>query len=174
MDFFVFALIYIAAIYIIYYAVRLLLQFLFGDISKNWVSLIYKNHSEVNLAKVNNFIAAGNLPNEDFSHWEMVAIFGSLLSEEDVSAVVKKAEIYGDQGWEKMFDYDFYNEIANVARKVSSKGKKKNARKLLMFGQRLAQLYNEQEWAERYFQMLNREHAERTDLEWDASRRTKL
>ena len=174
MNFVLFALIYLAAIYAIYYATRFLSQIMFGKISNDWVSLIYKNHSEVNLAKVKKFITTGTFPEENFNHWEMVATFGLLLLENDVSSAVKKAKIYGNQGWEKMFNYDFYNEIANAAEKISNKGKKKRTRNLLIFGQRLSETYDEQEWSKRYLHMLNQEHAARANLEWDASRRTKL
>ena len=88
----------------------------------------------------------------------MVAVFGTLLLEEEVMEVIRKAEIYGNQGWEKKYNYDFYDVLGRTAVSISRKGKKKSARKLLMFVQRLAEMYVETNWTSQYKKILEREY----------------
>jgi hypothetical protein len=149
MDFSI-ALILLVVIIIAYFPTRQL----FIEGSRNWVKLIYSKHPEVDFSKVKQFVLTKKMPTEEFTYWEIVAVFGLLLKKEDVSAVHKKATLYGGQGWDKKYNYDFYNEILITAKKISLKGKKESARRLLMLGKRLAENYNENEWAERYWQIL--------------------
>ncbi len=156
--------------YAIYYGTRFLLRFLFKRKPQNWVTQNYKRHAGVDLAKVDKVVAGGILPTEEFSHWEMVAVFGSLLLKTEVPDVIRKAEVFGNQGWRKSFNYDFYDEIASVAKKISAQGYKKSARELIMFGQRLAEMYGERNWIELYRKILDEQFAEQANIEWDATR----
>jgi hypothetical protein len=157
--------------YAIYYGVRFLLRSIFERKPKNWVTQHYRNHSAVDLAKVHRVITIGSLPAEEFSHAEIVAVFGLLLLKTEVPDVLRRAESFGNQGWQKHFTYDFYDEIASVAKKISARGYKKSARELIMFGQRLAELYGEKEWIASCRKLLDEQLAELSNLEWDFTRR---
>ena len=157
--------------YTVYYGVRFLLKFIFERQPKNWVTLNYKKHSGVDFEKVNRVILTGILPAEEFTHWEMVAVFGLLLISTEVPEVLQKAEVFGNQGWRKNFNYDFYEEITRMAKKISAQGYKKSARELIMFGQRLAELYSESDSIKQYRKLLDEQLAELSNLEWDFSRR---
>ena len=163
----------IGGTYAIYYGVRFLLNLVLKREHKNWVTQNYKKHSGVNLSRVNKVVTSGALPVEELSHWEMVAVFGLLLLKTEVPDVIQRAEVFGNQGWRKHFNYEFYDEISNMAKKISGQGYKKNARKLIMFGQRLAELYNEKYWGEQYRKILDEQLSELSDLEWDFTRGAK-
>jgi len=156
--------------YAIYYGVRFLFKLIFARQPKNWVTQNYKKHPGVDLSKVNRFITSGILPAEEFSHWEMVAAFGLLMLKTEVPDVLQKAELFGNQGWKKNYGYDFYEEIATRALKISAQGYKKNARKLIMFGQRLTEMYGEKVWIEKYEKILDEQLSELSTLEWDFTR----
>jgi hypothetical protein len=153
--------------YAIYFGVRFLLRSIFERKPKNWVTQHYGNHSGVDLDKVHHVITNGSLPTEEFSHAEMVAVFGLLLLKTEVADVMSRAESFSDQGWRKHFTYDFYSEIALVARRISARGYKKSARELIMFGQRLAELYGEREWIASCRKLLDEQLAELSNLEWE-------
>ena len=170
LDVIMLAVFVVGGSYAIYYGVRFLLKSIFEREPKNWVTQNYKKHSGVNFGKVNRVITGGIPPTEELSHWEMVAVFGLLLLKTEVPDVIRKAEIFGNQGWRKKFNYDFYDEIALIAKKISAQGYKKNARELIMFGQRLAEMYDERYWVEQYRKILDEELAELSDLEWDFTR----
>jgi hypothetical protein len=157
--------------YAIYYGVRFLLGFIFERKPKNWVTQHYRKHSGVDLGKVHRVITTETPPTEEFSHAEMVAVFGLFLLQTEVSDVLRKAETYYNQGWSKRFNYDFYSEIASVAKKISAQGHKKRARELIMFGQRLAELYGEKEWITSCRKLLDEQLAEISNLEWEFTRR---
>ena len=100
----------------------------------------------------------------------MVAVFGLLLQKTEVPDVIQRAEAFGNQGWRQKYDYDFYEEIPNIALKISAQGYKKSARKLIMFGQRLAEMYEEKIWVEKYKKILDEQLSELSNLEWDFTR----
>jgi hypothetical protein len=156
--------------YAVYYGIRFLLRSIFERKPRNWVTQHYGNHSGVDLDKVRRAIAIGSLPTEEFSHAEMVAVFGLLLMKAEVPDVMRKAESFSNQGWRKHFTYDFYDEIASVAKRISARGYKKSARELIMFGQRLAELYGEKEWIASCRKLLDEQLAEISNLEWDFTR----
>lgn len=156
-------------LYAIYYSgTRGLLNFIFQRKPKNWVTQNYKNHPDVDFEKANRVIASGILPAEEFSRQEMVAVFGLLLLKTEVPDVIQKAKIFGSQGWEKKFDDAFYEEIANRAIRISTQWHKKGARDLIMFGQRLAEVYQEKIWAGKYKKLHDKLLAEQEHLERDA------
>jgi hypothetical protein len=161
----------VMVIYVIYYGMNILLRFLFQQKPKNWVIQNYKNYSGVDFHKVERFIANESPATEEFSHWEMVAVFGLLLVRESITDVVRKAAGFGKQGWKKNFNYDFYNEIAQIAKKVSAQGDEYSARKLMVFGQRLAEMYEERNWAEQYKTILDEQLLKEVYLERDRSRK---
>jgi hypothetical protein len=173
LDIIIFVTFIIGGSYAVYYAVHFLLKFIFQRKPSNWILLNYKKHSGVNFEKVEKVIATGSLPPEEFSHWEMVAVFGLLLLKIEASDVLQKAEVFGNQGWRKNFNYDFYEEIAHIAKKISTQGYKASARELIMFGQRLAELYGDQNSIEQYRKLLDEQLAELATLEWDFSRRVR-
>jgi hypothetical protein len=156
--------------YAIYYGVRFLLKSIFERRPKNWVTQNYKKHSGVDFSKVDRVIAGGAPSTEEFSHLEIVAVFGSLLLKTEVSDVIQKAEVFGNQGWRKNYNHDFYEETASMAIKISAQGYKKSARELIMFGQRLAELYEEKKWVEKYKKILAEQLSELSNLEWDFTR----
>ena len=161
----------VAALYAIYHGINFILRFLVERKPKNWVIQNYKNHSGVDFHKVESFIANQNTAIEEFSHWEMIAIFGLLLVKENITDVIQKAAVLGNHGWRKNFNYDFYNEMAQMAKKVSAQGDEYSARKLMLFGQRLAEMYEERIWAERYKKILDEQLLREVYLEWDTSRK---
>ena len=156
--------------YAVYYGVQFVLKFIFHRKPKNWVTQNYRKHSGVDFSKVDRVIKSGVLPAEEFSHWEMVAVFGLYLLKTEVPDVLQRAETFGNQGWKKNYGYDFYEEIANRTLKISAQGYKKNARKLIMLGQRLAEMYDEKIWVEKYKTLLNEQLSELSNLEWDFTR----
>jgi hypothetical protein len=160
-----------AALYAIYHGTNFVLRILFERKPKNWIIQNYKNHSGVDLHKVESFIANENPPAEEFSPWEMVAVFGWLLVKGNITDVVQKAAVFGNQGWRKNFNYDFYNEMVQIAKKLSLQGDEYSARKLMMFGQRLAEMYEERSWAEQYKKILDEQLVKEAYLEWDTSRK---
>jgi hypothetical protein len=170
LDVIIFIALVIAGMLAIHYGTRFLLQFIFQRKPKNWVTQNYKKYPDVDLEKVNKVIASGILPAEEFSRHEMVAVFGLLLLKTEVPDVIQKAQIFGGQGWRKSFDHAFYEEIADRARRISAQGHKKNARSLVMFGQRLAEAYEEKTWAEEFKKILDRLLAEQASLEWEFTR----
>ena len=160
----------IGGYYAIYYGVRFLLKSIFERKPKNWVIQNYRKHSGVNFGKVDRVVVSGILPTEEFSHWEMVAVFGLLLQKTEVPGVIQRAEAFGNQGWQKNYNYDFFEEMANIALKISAQGYKKSARKLIMFGQRLAEMYEEKNWVEKNKKILDEQLSELSNLEWDFTR----
>jgi hypothetical protein len=94
-----------------------------------------------------------------------------LLVKESITDVVQKAAGFGKQGWKKNFNYDFYNEIAQIAKKVFAQGDEYSARKLMVFGQRLAEMYDERNWAEQYKKLLDEKLLQQAYIEWDTSRK---
>ncbi|MAT41458.1 MAG: hypothetical protein CL609_03880 [Anaerolineaceae bacterium] len=171
LDLIIFIFVITGATYLIRFIVTFLLQSLFGGKPKNLVNQIYKDHPEVNLEKVKYFISDELQPEEIYSHWEMVAIFTTFLLKENVQEVLKRSQVYGDLGWEKKFNYDFYNEIDQTANKIYLRKSKKIAEKLLMFGKRLAERYDQREWAEKYWLLYKKIHEEQNTLKWDLRRR---
>ncbi len=169
-DGFILVAVIIGGSYAIYYGTRFLLRVLFKRKPQTWVTRNYKKHSSVDLDKVDKVVASGILPDEEFSHWEMVAVFGSLLLTAEVPDVIRKAEVFGNQGWSKNYSYDFYDEVARMAKKISAQHYKKSARELIMFGQRLAEMYGERNWVEQYRKILDEQLAEQANMEWDATR----
>jgi hypothetical protein len=165
----IFAVLAAMGVYVIYYSVtHLLLNFIFQRKSNNWVIQNYKNHPDVDFEKVDGVIASGILSTEEFSRQEMVAVFGLLLLKTKIPDVIQKAQIFGGQGWEKKFDYDFFEEIANRAIRISTQWHKRSARDLIMFGQRLAEVYQEKIWMGEYKKLHDKLLAEQEHLERDA------
>jgi hypothetical protein len=157
-----------AGLYAIYYSsTRGLLNFIFQRKPKNWVTQNYKNHPDVDFEKVSKVIASGILPTEEFSRQEMVAVFGLLLLKTEVSDVIEKAKIFGKQGWGKKFDDAFYEEIANRAARISTQWHKRSARDLILFGQRLLEVYQEKIWVGKYKKLYDKLLAEQAHLERD-------
>ena len=170
----IFAALALAGLYVIYYSItRFLLKFIFQRKPKNWVAQNYKNHPDVDFEKVNKVVASGILTTEEFSRQEMVAVFGLLLLKTEVPDVIHRAKIFGRQGWEKKFDHAFYEEIAKRAIRISTQWHKKSARNLIMFGQRLAEVYQDKNWAGEYKKILDKLLAEQAHLERDARLRFK-
>ncbi len=171
-DLIIFIFVITGATYLIKFIVTFLLQSLFGGKPKNLVNQIYKDHPEVNLEKVKNFISDEIQTEEICSHWEMVAIFTTFLLKENVQEVLKRSQVYSSElGWETKFNYDFFNEIAQTANKIYLRKSKKIAKKLLMFGRRLAERYDQREWAEKYGLLYKKIHEEQIFLKRDLTRR---
>jgi len=47
----------------------------------------------------------------------------------------------------------------------------KTNKNLLMFGRRLAERYDQREWAEKYWELYKKIHEEQNTLKWDLRRR---
>jgi hypothetical protein len=170
LDAIILVIVVIGGSYAIYYGVQFLLKLIFHRKPKNWVTQNYKKHSGVDFSKADRVVTSGVLPTEEFTHWEMITVFGLYLLKTEVPDVLEKAEVFGNQGWKKNYGYDFYEEIATRALKISAQGYKKNARKLIMFGQRLAEMYDEKVWVEKYKKILDEQLSELSTLEWDFTR----
>jgi hypothetical protein len=165
LDVIFFIIIITAVMSIIYFGTKFVLNILFGGRDRNWVEKHFKNHSGVDLEKVNRLVEDPANPTEGFTHWEIAAYFGSLLLEKDVAAVLRIADKFGQQSWEGKFNYDFYTVLEQTAQTISLKGENKDARKLLMFGLRLAEFYQEKAWVERFWKLLDLGHSSGTEME---------
>jgi|GEM_PF-5280587 len=164
-----FAALVAVGLYAIYYSsTRGLLNFIFQRKTKNWVIQNYKNHPDVDFEKVDRVIDSGIFPAEEFSRQEMVAVFGLLLLKTEIPDVIQKAQLFGGQGWAKKFDHDFYEEIANRAIRISTQWHKRSARDLIMFGKRLAEVYQEKVWVGEYKKLHDKLLAEQEHLEQDS------
>jgi hypothetical protein len=162
LDVILFIVILTAGMSTIYFGTKFVLNILFGGGERKWVEKHFRNHSGVDPQKVNRLVEDPANPTEGFTHWEMVAYFGSLLLEKEVSDVLRIAGRFGQHGWEGSYNYDFFTVLEQTAQSISLKGEKENATKLLMFGLRLAEFYQEKEWVERYWGLLDRGHSSGT------------
>jgi|LGVF01.2.fsa_nt_gb hypothetical protein len=154
-----------------YFVVRLLLQLIFGGFRDNWAKRLFINHSKVDFEKVNKQLENKGLPRQDLNSWEIVAALCLCLVEDNVSKTVQRAERFGDQGWDRKYNYDFFSIMEQTALKMSNKGNKKKARELISVGHRIAEKYNNKYWIEKFRDMLNRELAISSTLYWDSRRR---
>ncbi len=110
-DIIIFVVVITVAIQLIYFGVRYILNLVFGGGNGNWVAQHYRRHSEVDLKKVKRITMIKTFPKDDCTHWEMVAIFGSYLLEYTVMEVLTIAKSFGEQGWNKKYNYDFFKEL---------------------------------------------------------------
>jgi hypothetical protein len=146
---------------------------IFNGKKQHWAMKYFKNNSNVDLKRVTAFVKNAGLPPEDFTAWEMVAAFGLIVSDSTVSETLRVARTWGDIGWEKKYDYDFFDVLEQTAQNVSWKYKSKDSIKLLQFGQRLAQQYDQGYWDDRYTELIEKEYSSRNALKWDSSRRSR-
>jgi len=165
LDVIIFIIIITAGMSTIYFGTKFVLNIFFGGGDRNWVEKHFRNHSGVDLEKVNKLVEDPALPIEGFTHWEIAAYFGLLLLEKDVAAVLRIAAKFGHNGWEGKFNYAFFTVLEQTAQSISLKGEKKDARKLLMFGLRLAEFYQEKAWVERFWKLLDLGHSSGTAME---------
>ena len=158
----------------IYFGVRFLLQMVFGGFQDNWATRLFKKHSNVDFEKVINQIENKDEPRLDLNSWEIVATICLFLATGNSSETIQRAERFGDQGWDQMYDYDFFSVMAQTAKKISNKGNKKKARELISIGRRIAEKYNNEYWIEQFKELLDRELKISSTLYWDSRRRTRL
>jgi ABC-type lipoprotein release transport system permease subunit len=158
----------------IYFVVRFLIQLIFGGFRDNWAKRLFNNHSNVDFEKVDEQLENKETPRQDLNSWEIVASLCMFLVEDNVSETMKRAERFGDQGWDRKYNYDFFSIMAQTAKKMSNKGNKKKARELISIGHRIAEKYNKEYWIEQFKDILDRELAISSTLYWDSRRRTRL
>ena len=156
----------------VYSLIRFLLEFIFGGKRPfDWVNKHYKNYSNVDIKKAKESAKSKEITSENFTYQEMVAVFAYILNNGTPMDALSAARLFGTQGWEKKYNYDFYAELENFALTTSRRGYRKKAKALLQFGYRLAESQHEDEWRERYFNKLSLEYSDSATLEWDRSRR---
>jgi hypothetical protein len=153
------------------FGVSFLLWGIFDGRNQHWVIKHFKNSPNVDRKRVVAFVKEGGKPPEDFTAWEMVAAFGLILSDSTVSEVLKSAQAFGDQGWEQKYNFDFFTVLEQTAQSVWWKWRDQVAINLYQFGQKLAQLYGDKHWEERFLVRIEREVANEDAQRWDSFRR---
>lgn len=156
---------------LVHFCVSSLLGGIFGKRNQHWVTKHFKKNSNVDIKKVAEFVKVGGIPPEDFTAWEMVATFGLLISDSTVSDLLKTAQTFGDHGWEKKYNSDFFDVLEHTAQHVGWKGRNKTGIKLLQLGQGLAGLYDNDYWENRLKEKSDHIYDTINTLKWDKSRR---
>ena len=135
--------------------------------AKNWVFQIYRDHSGVDIKKVKDFINSDEFNDEEFTHWEMAAIFCTYLRDETVVEVVQRASLYREWGWGGKYNHDFYAELINVAHRGFLHKYIDTPWKILAFGRELARNYNQADWVEVFSNEINEQREKHHKAELD-------
>lgn len=152
-------------------AIRSLRRFMFSRYRGDHVARHFGKIPGIRLELVKEVSNRRNNPPTDFSAWEVLATFAYMLSREDVASVFQVAKLFGDQGWKGKYNIELLDKLEQTALAFSAKNHKKHTRKLFQFGQRIAEKYQIDDWAERFAKRYEHEISVMHVKEFDRNRR---